>query len=165
MASPSHASQLLRKGQSYQFAQPPNDAAAEKAYRAAVRAAPEWGEPFHWLGYVLERQGYAQEAAEAYQRAIHLLAGDPRPLIALGGLQRIRGQYNEAIKYLEAGLALNPHYAEADARLVLADAFECSGNVRQAVAQWRIVAQMQPSYPSDERPMEEAKRKLVENAP
>jgi tetratricopeptide (TPR) repeat protein len=163
MASSSDLSQLLREGQSFQFAEPPDDAAAEKAYRAAVRIAPAWGEPYHWLGSVLERQGYAQEAAEAYQRAIHLLAGDPRPLIALGRLQGARGQSNEAIKSLEAGLALKPHYGEADARLFLADAFERSGNVEEAVAQWRAVAKMQPSYPSHERPMEEANRKLADH--
>jgi tetratricopeptide (TPR) repeat protein len=163
MASPSDASQFLREGQSCQFAEPPKYAAAEKAYRAAAHAAPEWGEPYHWLGMVLERQGHTQEAAQAYQRAIHLLGGDPRPLIALGDLQRRRGQHKEAIASLEAGLALKPHYAEADARLILADALESSGNVEQAVAQWRVVAQMQPSYPSGERPMEEARRKLAEH--
>ena len=163
MASSIDSSQLLLEGQSYQFAEPPDDAAAEKAYRAAVHIAPAWGEPYHWLGSVLERQGCAQEAAESYQRAIHLLAGDPRPLIALGRLQGAGGQYNEAIKSLEAGLALQPHYGEADARLFLADAFERLGNIKQAVAQWRVVAKMQPSYPSDKRPMEEAKRKLADH--
>jgi hypothetical protein len=57
---------------------------------------------------------------------------------------------------------LKPHYAEADARLILAEAFESFGNVEQAAAQWRVVAQMQSSYPSRERPMEEARRKLAE---
>ena len=160
---PGEASSLLRQGQSHQFADPPNAVAAEKAYRAAIHAAPGWGEPHHWLGSVLERQGYTQEASEAYRQAIQLLAGDPRPLIALGRLQLGRGQYSEAIESLEAGLALKPHYAEADARLFLAEAFEQSGNVEHAIAQWRVVAQMQPFYPSHEHPMEDAKKKLAEH--
>jgi Flp pilus assembly protein TadD len=123
MASASDASQLLREGQSHSFAEPPDYAAAEKAYRAATNLSPEWGEPYHWLGFVLQRQGNLEEATDAYQRAIHLLASDPRPINALGGLQRLRGQYDEAIKSLERGLALRPHYAEADARLMLAEAF------------------------------------------
>ena len=157
------ASSLLRQGQSHQFADPPNDVAAEKAYRAAIHASLEWGEPHHWLGSVLERQGYTQEASEAYRQAIQLLAGDPRPLIALGRLQLSRGQYSEAIESLEAGLALKPHYAEADARLFLAEAFERSGSVEQAISQWQLVAQMQPLYPSHERPMQDAKTKLAEH--
>jgi tetratricopeptide (TPR) repeat protein len=162
MASPSDASQLLREGQSHQFADPPNYPAAEEAYRAAIRAAPACGEPYHCLGFVLEKQGFVDEAIEAYQRAIRLLAGDPRPLIALGALQRSRGQYSEAINSLEAGLALNPHYAEADARLILAEAFERSGKIKEAIAQWRVVAQMRPFYPSHEKPMKEAELKLAE---
>jgi Flp pilus assembly protein TadD len=157
------AAQFLRDGQSHQFAEPPDFVAAERAYRAATCVSPEWGEPYHWLGFVLTRLGNLEEAADAYRRAIHLLAGDPRPLIALGGLQRLRGQYEEAIRSLETGLALRPHYAEADARLMLAEAFECADNIQQAVAQWRVVAQMDPSYPSDEKPMEEARRKLAEH--
>jgi Flp pilus assembly protein TadD len=156
------ASQLLREGQSNQFAKPPDYTAAERAYRAAINISPDWGEPYHWLGFVLVRLGNLDEAEDAYRRAIHLLGGDARPLIALGDLQRIRGRYQEAIKSLEAGLALRPHYAEADARLMLAEAFECADNVAQAVAQWRIVAQMEPSYPSDGKPMKAAKRKLAQ---
>ena len=102
------AAQFLRDGQSHQFAEPPDFAAAERAYRAATYVSPEWGEPYHWLGFVLTRLGNLEGAADAYRRAIHLLAGDPRPLIALGGLQRLRGQYEEAIRSLETGLALGP---------------------------------------------------------
>lgn len=159
----SQASEHLRLGQRYQFAEPPDDHAAEQAYRAAVRAAPEWGEPYHWLASVLERQGNAKEAVEAYQRAIQLLSGDPRPLIALGRLRSACEQYEEAIGLLEAGLAMKPHYAEADARLFLAEALERSGAEEKAVAQWQIVLGMEPSYPSHDKPIEEAKRKLNEH--
>jgi Flp pilus assembly protein TadD len=162
MASHTDASRLLLEGQSHQFAEPPDYAAAEKAYRTATQVAPHWGEPYHWLAFVLQRRDSLQEAENAYLRAIQLLAGDPRPLIALGDLQRRRGQYGNAIKSLEAGLALKPHYAEADARLMLAEAFACANNLKQAAAQWRLVARMEPSYPSDEKPMDEAKRKLAE---
>src|SRR5258707_7928326 len=110
MASASDASQLLREGQSHFFAEPPDYAAAEKAYRAAISVSPEWGEPFHWLGSVLESQGSLHEAADAYRRAIDLLTGDPRPLIALGRLQSLCGQYEEAIKFLQTGITLKPHY-------------------------------------------------------
>ncbi len=124
MASLSDASQLLREAQAHFFAEPPDYAAAETACRAATNVSPGWGEPFHWLGSVFERQGNLQGAADACRRAIDLLAGDPRPLIALGRLQSRRGQHEEAIRLLQEGIALKPHYAEADARLMLAEAFE-----------------------------------------
>jgi Flp pilus assembly protein TadD len=163
MASASEASRLLQEGQSHFFAEPPDYAAAGNAVRAAMSVSPEWGEPFHWLGSILERQGNWQEAANAYHRAIDLLAGDPRPLIALGRLESLRGEHEDAIKFLQTGIALRPHYAEADARLMLAEAFERAENIEQAVAQWRIVAKMEPSYPSHGKPMKEAKRKLAEH--
>jgi tetratricopeptide (TPR) repeat protein len=76
---------------------------------------------------VLEKQGKTKEAVEAYQQAIKLLPGDPRPLIALGQLQSTCAQLEEAISLLEAGLAMKPHYAEADARLFLAEVLERCG--------------------------------------
>jgi cytochrome c-type biogenesis protein CcmH/NrfG len=161
MADAGEASQLLRRGQAHQFADPPDYAAAEKAYREAIQASPGWGESSHWLGSALEQQGRLQDAADAFARASRLLPGDPRPIIAHGHVRRLSGQYQEAIDLLEAAIALKPHCAEADARLMLADAFMCGGKHEQAVAEWRIVAQMNPSYPSHEKPMEEAKRRLA----
>jgi tetratricopeptide (TPR) repeat protein len=163
MASVSDTSQLLREAQAQFFDEPPDYAAAETACRAATNVSPGWGEPFHWLGSVFERQGNLQGAADAYRRAIDLLAGDPRPLIALGRLQSRRGQHEEAIRLLQDGIALKPHYAEADARLMLAEAFERADNIENAVAQWRIVVKMEPSYPSDGKPMKEARRKLAKH--
>jgi tetratricopeptide (TPR) repeat protein len=161
MAEADSSSQLLRRGQAHQFAERPDYAAAENAYREAIQASPDWGEPYHWLGSALEQQGKLQAAADAFARASHLLPGDPRPLIAQGHVRHLSGQYEEAIDLLQAGIALNPPYAEADARLMLADAFVCAGRQEQAVAEWRTVARMEPSYPSQDKPMEEARRKLV----
>jgi tetratricopeptide (TPR) repeat protein len=132
------AVELLREGQRHQFAEPPNELAAETAYRSAFQTAPEWGEPHHRPGAVLERQDKTNEAVEAYQQAIKLLPRDPRPLIALGRLQSMCGQHEEAINLLEVGLAMEPHYAEADARLFLAEAFERSGAMEKAIAQWQV---------------------------
>jgi hypothetical protein len=68
MESQNVALEFLREGQRHQFAEPPNDLAAETAYRAAVQTAPEWGEPYHWLGAILERQGKTKEAVECTSR-------------------------------------------------------------------------------------------------
>jgi len=163
MESHEVALEFLREGQRHQFAEPPNYLAAEKAYRSATLTAPEWGEPYHCLGAVLESQCRTKEAVEAYQQAIRLLPADPRPLIALGRLQTTCGHYAEAISLLQAGLATKPHYAEADAKLFLAEALERSGALEEAIAQGQGVLRRKPSYPSRHRPMEDAKRKLNEH--
>ncbi|MBS0380744.1 MAG: hypothetical protein JSS29_19865 [Proteobacteria bacterium] len=161
MTARTDASDFLRKGQAHQFSEPADHHAAEIAYRASIRIAPHWGEPYHWLGFALESQGLLEEAADAYRRACELLTDDPRPLIALGRLRTALHQYVEAIKLLEIGLTLRPHYAEADARLFLADALDLAGKVERAAVQWRIVSQMKPSYPSRDKPMKAARQKLA----
>ena len=67
MGSHNVALEFLREGQRHHFAERPNELAAEKAYQSATLTAPEWGEPYHWLGAVLESQGKTKEAVEAYQ--------------------------------------------------------------------------------------------------
>lgn len=163
MTTQSEATRFFREGQSYRSAEPPDLIAAERAFRAAIGQSPQWGEPYHCLGFVLQQQGRLPEAEDACARAVSLLKGDPRPLIALGNVQRLRGRYHVAIRSLEAGVALKPHYAEADARLMLAEALVGAKKLKEAADQWRIVAKMEPFYPSYEWPMEEAKRKLTEH--
>jgi Flp pilus assembly protein TadD len=71
MESNNVALEFLREGQRHQFAEPPNDLVAETSYRSAVQTAPKWGEPYHWLGAVLERRGKTKEAIEAYQQRLN----------------------------------------------------------------------------------------------
>src|SRR3569833_3433851 len=104
------ASEFLREGQRHHFAEPPNELAAEKAYRSATLTAPEWGEPYHWLGAVLGSRGRTEEAVETNLQAIRLLPTDPRPLIALGHLQTTCGHYAEAIKQQKTKNTKKPHY-------------------------------------------------------
>jgi hypothetical protein len=47
MESHNVALELLRDGQRHQFTEPTKDLAAETAYRSAVQAVPEWGEPYY----------------------------------------------------------------------------------------------------------------------
>ena len=143
-------SQCLRLGQLHIFACPPNYRAARKALQAAISIAPGWGEPHHWLGYIFERQGKLKDALGAYECAVRLKAG-PRSMFALGWLKRLLGHFDSAIASLRDGLAMNAHYAEAEARLVLAECYECTDQVEQAVEQWRVVAQLPPAYPSYEQ--------------
>jgi hypothetical protein len=58
---------------------------------------------------------------------------------------------------------LNPHYAEADARLFLAEAYEKAGDILHAKEQWTLVSGMKGSYPSYDQPMAVARKKLMEH--
>jgi Flp pilus assembly protein TadD len=98
----------------------------------------------------------------AAREAIERDRSDPRHWISLGVvLIRLR-HWDEAVKNLRRGLELKPAYAEADARLFLAEALEGAGRLPEARREWRTVAEMEPSYPSYGEPMEQARRKLAE---
>lgn len=94
---------------------------------------------------------------------MELLPSDSRPMISLGYYLLRSAEYNEAVFFLEKGLDLKPHYAEADARMMLAEAYEHSGKIKEAKAQWEQVRDMQTTYPSYDVPKEEAKKKLLEH--
>src|ERR1700685_378295 len=82
---------------------------------------------------------------------------DPRSWISLGVVLITLRHWNEAIKSLRRGLALKPAYAEADARLFLAEALEGAGRLTEARREWRTVTEMEPSYPSYDQPMDHAR--------
>lgn len=73
-------------------------------------------------------------------------------------------RWSEAVKALQRGVDLKPHYGEADARLFLGEALLASGDRSRAREQFERVVRMEPSYPSHNRPMEAARRKLAELA-
>jgi uncharacterized protein HemY len=82
-------------------------------------------------------------------------------LLNLGlALTKLR-HWSQAVEVLTRGVALRPHYAEADARLFLAEALKSNGDRRLAREQLEIIASMEPSYPSYELPIDEAKRQLA----
>ncbi len=154
---------FLSEGRTHFFSDPPDYAAAARSFQKATELASDWGEPFHALGGALRQQGKLEEACEAERLAISLLPSDPRPLIALGWSLRLGGRYAEAVKFLEEGLSLKPHYGEADARIMLAETYECLGEIDKAVTIWEHVISMDSMYPSYERPMIEARKKLKDH--
>jgi len=160
---PAEALNALKEGQEFQFQDPPDYFAAEISYRRAIELAPNWGEPFHWLATALEHQNRLEEACAVERRAIELLPSDPRPLIALGWNLRLLGKFAEALPLIEKGLELKPHYGEADARFMLAEVYEHLGQIDKAATLWRQITGMDSMYPSYDRPMEEAKKKLAEH--
>jgi len=153
----------LKEGQEYYFGDLPDYVSAEQCFRKAIAVAPDWGESFLFLAGALQRQNKLKQACEMGRTAVRLLPGDPRPLIDLGNTLLLSGRHAAAVHSLEDGLKLKPHYGEADARCMLAEAFERLGNIKRAAVTWRQIANMESTYPSHDRPMEEAKKKLAKH--
>lgn len=160
-------SKILKQGHDYYFAEPPKYEEAKDCFTKVVEIAPNWIEGYHWLASTLEQLNLPGDAVSAYRKAIQCDQKDPRPKIALGVLLSNLGHMKEAIAELERGVELKPHYAEADARLFLADAYEKANQLEKAKEQWRFVEGMDPCYPSRDRPMKDARQKLskYDNAP
>jgi Flp pilus assembly protein TadD len=101
-------------------------------------------------------------ALRRYREATDLRKDDPRYWIAYGVCLIELRQFEESVRALRKGIALKPHYGEADARLYLAEALLGARKRADARKELEVVAKMKPTYPSHDRPMVEAKRKLVE---
>ena len=113
----------------------------------------------------LQELGNLAGAAAEFARATDLDGTDPRIWIARGAVLLQLRHFDEATRCLRVGVDLKPHYGEADARLILADALWGACRKVEAVAEWMTVSKMTPSYPSYEQPIEEAKRRLAERPP
>lgn len=118
----------------------------------------------YWQIVKLQEGGNWSEAA---LRLAGLVAGssDARFHAAFGICLQALGRWAESIDQFEAAIALKPAYCEADWRNMLAESYLKTGQTDRAIAQWRIVADMEPSYPGRDFPIDEAKRMLETHAP
>ena len=155
------AKAALDRGEAFFFAKPPQLAEAASAFREAASLAPRSPEPLGWLAGTLERLGELPAAVAIIKKALQLDPSDSRHWISLGAILVKRHHWREAIRALERGLDLRPAYAEADARLFLAEAYVGAGRRKDAERQWKLVASMPPCYPSGDKPMREALRRMT----
>jgi tetratricopeptide (TPR) repeat protein len=156
-------SAVLRKGHDLFFADPPDYRAAMECFRQVTELAPDWAEGHQCLASAYDQLWDEKRAAEEYQIAHRLAPTDSRALIALGLLRTKQRRYKEAVRLLEAGVALKPHYCYADAKLFLAEAYVGARKIKKAIEQWQDVLKLEPMYPSFDAPMQEAQRKLQEH--
>ena len=156
-------SKILFEGHELFFAEPPDYRGAAILFEKVIDLAPDSVEGHNWLGSAYEALGNDDGAAKEWLTAHRLDPNDSRPLISLGVLRSRQGRFNDAIELLEQGIALKPHYGFADAKLFLAEAFEGAQMIPQAEEQWREVLELEPAYPSYDRPMEEARQKLQQH--
>jgi tetratricopeptide (TPR) repeat protein len=74
---------------------------AERAMRRAIEFEPDYA-PSHWrLGYWLFEQGEIEQAAQHFQRAVHLEESDPAPWFGMARVQLARGDVANAVTILE----------------------------------------------------------------
>ena len=111
----------------------------------------------------LESAGEYGKAVAIYKQLIQL-AEDARYFVAYGVCLQSLGHWQESVRQLQRGIDLRPHYGEGDARLFLAESLFKAGQKKKAIEQWKLVAAMEPQYPSYETVTNEAKKLLCEHA-
>lgn len=157
------ARQRLKEGQQCFFAKPPDIARAMALFTEVTRLAPNWAEGLGWLASAQAQLSRLDAAESNYRQAILLDPADARHPISLGRVLDRAGRLEEAVKAFRSGLALRPHYAEADCRVMLASTLKRLGKIDEAVNEWRTVAGMDPMYPSYDLPILEAKQELEQH--
>ena len=109
----------------------------------------------------LDHSGNHGAAVKLYKQ-LAVDSDDPRHFIAYGVCLQRLGHWTESVKQLEHGITLKPHYCEGDARLFLAESLLKAGRKKDAITQWKLVADMEPEYPSYEAVPNEAKKRLAQ---
>ena len=113
-------------------------------------------------GCTQNEKGDYPSALSHFKAAVKLDDSDPRYWISLGVCLMKLCHWREAVNSLKKGVELKPHYAEADARMFLAEALAAAGRIKEATKEWETVSGMVPTYPSYNAPIAEANEKLHE---
>lgn len=106
------------------------------------------GRRFIWLGISLLDDLLLNESEQVLRQAIALDPKDSPPHLWLAQAHERQGNLKASVSCYRAGLALKPHYGEADARLGLASVLKNLGHLDEAITEWRTIASMEPMYPS-----------------
>lgn len=112
-------------------------AAAEKACRDALAAAPDDPAALALMGDICLRSGRASRAVKQYRRAIEAETANGQPaspalLVALSGAQQVNGDARGAMASLNEALQAEPDFV--DARFARAGLAWALGDKKQTVA-------------------------------
>lgn len=134
-------------------------AKAESEAKAATLANPQSSDAFYVLGNVYnqqatgtadenQRQAIFTKSLEAYQKAISLNPQNDAALVNLGTVYYQNGQFDEALKNVKAGLAINPNDATSQyilgAIYLQQDPASKSGSVDNAQQAFEKAIQLDP---------------------
>lgn len=102
---------------------------AEAHYRESLAIKPQ-PEIYNDLGFVLDREGMSEEAAEAYRKALELDPGSASANYNLGASLARDGEFARAESHLRAAITADPKNAAA--HQVLAQVLERLGRTDEA---------------------------------
>ncbi len=104
---------------------------ADLEYRRAIECNPGYALSYHWYANLLAAKGQHEAAHIAIMHALEI---DPVSLITLvwaGVTSHLAHRFDEAIKYYQSALELDPEFTWA--HMYLAQALEQKGDYKQAV--------------------------------
>ena len=116
---------------------------AERLYRQAIEAKPDYAIAMVNLGNVRFRRGDNTEAREWYRRALELDPDQPEAHYNLGYIWLEQGFASKAIDQLERAIAADPSFA--DAYFNLGMALEQVGRPDDAQPHWRTYVKLEPT--------------------
>jgi tetratricopeptide (TPR) repeat protein len=118
-------------------------AAAERAYRKAIKINPDFVEALNNLGNVLVDRERYKEAAGAYRKALKILPDYPMLLNNLGNTLQLQGENEASIEWFNKALALDPKYA--DAHCNLGNALRGLDALDKAINSYRKALEIEPA--------------------
>lgn len=134
--------------------------AAERDYRAALRAAPEHAAAVHFLGLLLHQRERHHESVPLLERSLVLAPGNALYRNNLAGVLKELGRLSEAERFYREALALKPDYLDAQVNLAMLHAAQ--GDYVRAVAACERALRLDPACYQAWRVRGEALQQLAE---
>ena len=116
--------------------------AAERAYRKAIKAAPNFVEAYNNLGNVLVDREQLKQAFGAYRNALKILPTHPMLLNNLGHVLKLQGEAEKAIKWFNKAIAQDSNYA--DPYVNLGNALRDTDRPKEAIDAYRQAIKINP---------------------
>lgn len=111
-------------------------------WQECIRRAPEFAEPYYWLGIDRFKRGHYAEAVEFLQQSVRLGVRLVDARVALGEAFSVLGKPEEAVRVLEEQVAQFPNHPAG--HFYLAHALDKSGRLEEAERHYREVIRLQP---------------------
>jgi len=115
---------------------------AEKAYRDAIAARPDYWALHSYLGAFYYRRGRIDDAEKEFRRVVELTPDNARGWRNLGGIEHVAGRLGEAEKCYRKSIALLP---SAQAVGNLATILKQQGRYEDAAEMYRRAAELDPN--------------------